>query len=126
MAINPANLSHLANLSAQSLGQHLGQNGASNASNASNAAPAPASFRFEGLAESSPVGFGQVVSELLNDVNQQQVKADTAVEDLISGRTDNVHDVVLTAVKADLSVRMLLEIRNQLVSSYQELMRMQL
>lgn len=70
--------------------------------------------------------FEGVVSKFLGEVNQQQLEADAAIENLATGRADNVHDVVLTAVKADLSVRMLLEIRNQLVSSYQEIMRMQL
>lgn len=71
-------------------------------------------------------GFEGAVSKFIGEVNSQQLQADAAIENLATGRADNVHDVVLTAVKADLSVRMLLEIRNQLVSSYQEVMRMQL
>ena len=70
--------------------------------------------------------FEGVVSKFLGEVNDQQLQADVAIKDLATGEADNIHDVVLTAVKADLSVRMLLEIRNQLVSSYQEIMRMQL
>jgi len=71
-------------------------------------------------------GFGGLVTQFIQDVNQQQLDSDAAVEALATGQADNVHEVVLTAIKADLSLRMLLEIRNQLVQSYQEVMRMQL
>ena len=74
----------------------------------------------------SAVGFEGLVKQFVGDVNQQQLNADQAVQALATGETDNVHDVVLTAVKANLSVRMLFEIRNQLVQAYQEVMRMQL
>lgn len=84
------------------------------------ATPAP------GVGPSQPAGFGHLVRDALADVNRQQLEADAAVEALATGQADNVHQVVLTAIKADLSVRMLMEIRNQLVQSYQEVMRMQL
>ena len=66
------------------------------------------------------------MTELLGEVNQQQLDADDLALQLSTGKTDSVQDVVLSAVKADLSVRMLIEIRNQLVQTYQEVMRMQL
>jgi len=70
-------------------------------------------------------GFGDVVKGMLNDVNQQHVQADASIEQLITGETDNVDDVVMSVVQADLAFRMVLEIRNRLISSYQEVMRMQ-
>ena len=85
----------------------------------------PVSFT-SGLAGASPMqpapqtgaaGFGDVVSDMLNDVNQQHVQADASVEQLITGETENVDDVVMSVVQADLAFRMVLEIRNRLISS---------
>lgn len=80
-------------------------------------APAPA--------EPGGVGFGRVIDQLLSDANSQQVQADQAVQELAVGRADNVHDVMLAVAKADLSFRMILEVRNRLTEAYQEIMRMQ-
>lgn len=70
-------------------------------------------------------GFSDVFANLLNDVNQPQVAADQSLQQLVKGETDNVHDVVLSMAKADLAFRFVLEIRNRLVESYQEIVRMQ-
>ena len=89
----------------------------------------------ESLSKTTPVtpntdkgtaGFQRVVSEFLQDVNAQEIQADQALEQLVTGKTDNVHDVVLSLAEADLSFRLVLEIRNQLMESYQEIMRMQM
>ena len=69
--------------------------------------------------------FSQLVAEQLNNVNMEQLQADAAVESFARGETDNVHDVVLAVAKADLAFRMVLEIRNRLIESYQEVLRMQ-
>jgi flagellar hook-basal body complex protein FliE len=70
--------------------------------------------------------FSQVISQLIDDANTQQLQSNQAVEQFAAGRTDNIHEVVLTAAKADLSFRLVLEIRNRLIESYQEIMRMQM
>ena len=70
--------------------------------------------------------FGKMVTDLLGEANAQQIGADKAVENLITGKTDSVHDVVLAVAKADLTFRLVLEVRNRLVDAYQEVMRMQL
>lgn len=69
--------------------------------------------------------FTQVFSKLLDGVNQPHVEADQAFQQLVTGESDSVHGVVLSMAKADLSFRLMLEIRNRLVESYQEIMRMQ-
>lgn len=73
----------------------------------------------------SDSSFGDVVRDMLKDVNQQQHQADSSIQQLMTGETDSVDDVVMSVVQADLAFRMVLEIRNRLISSYQEVMRMQ-
>jgi flagellar hook-basal body complex protein FliE len=70
-------------------------------------------------------GFTKLVDNLLNDANTQQVQADSAVKGLALGQTDNLHNVMLSVAQADLTFRMILEIRNRLNDAYQEVMRMQ-
>jgi flagellar hook-basal body complex protein FliE len=69
--------------------------------------------------------FAKLVGDLIHEANGQQVAADQSLEQLVSGENDNVHDVVLTMAKADMAFRLVLEIRNRLIESYQEIMRMQ-
>ncbi|MFN3191426.1 MAG: flagellar hook-basal body complex protein FliE [Aureliella sp.] len=63
--------------------------------------------------------------KLLKQANQDQLKSDEAVKDLVTGKTDNVQQVVMQVVKAEMSFQMFMEVRNQLIESYNELMRMQ-
>ncbi len=69
--------------------------------------------------------FDNVINGLLERANEPHVQADQAFEGLVTGETDNVHDVVMSVVKADLSFRFVLELRNRLTEAYQEIMRMQ-
>lgn len=78
--------------------------------------------RAPGTGESS---FAQAISGLLQEANAQQLQSDQSLQQLVTGETDNVHNVVLAVAKADLSFRLVLEIRNRLIDSYQEIMRMQ-
>jgi flagellar hook-basal body complex protein FliE len=69
--------------------------------------------------------FSQVIAKLIGDANAQQLHSNQVVEQFAAGQTDSVHDLVLSVAKADLSFRLILEIRNRLIDSYQEIMRMQ-
>jgi flagellar hook-basal body complex protein FliE len=68
--------------------------------------------------------FGRVIDQLLSSHAQTEAKANQAVLDLSMGKTDDLHAVALAASMADLSFRRILEIRNRLLESYQEIMRM--
>jgi flagellar hook-basal body complex protein FliE len=76
-------------------------------------------------AEGGTVSFARVVNNLLGDLNAQQARADQAVQDLALGRTDSLHDVMLSVAKADLGFRLVLELRNRLSDAYQQIMQMQ-
>ena len=83
----------------------------------------PVQNRAEGASEGS--SFAQLMADKLGEANLQQHQAEQQVQKLVTGEADNVQDVVLSVAKADLSFRMLVEIRNKLIESYQEIMRMQ-
>jgi len=70
-------------------------------------------------------GFKDMLGDYLNQVSQMQGQADKAVRDLATGKLDNVHEVVVAMSEADLSFRLMMQIRNRLVEAYKEIMRMQ-
>ena len=63
--------------------------------------------------------------KLLQDVNQQQFNAETKKIELMVTENKDIHGTMLALEKADLSMRLMLQIRNKLVSAYEEVMRMQ-
>jgi flagellar hook-basal body complex protein FliE len=69
--------------------------------------------------------FGRLLTQFVGDAGAQQAHAEQAVQNLVSGRASNVHNVMLAMAKADLSFHLVLEIRNRLSDAYQEIMRMQ-
>jgi len=79
--------------------------------------------------DSKPTGgdlpFADMVKNLVAETNQQQINSQDGVRQLVTGETDSIHDVVLTTSRADLAFRLMMEIRNRLIASYQEVMRMQ-
>lgn len=69
--------------------------------------------------------FTAMIEHWFSNASTQQTQADQAVRDLLMGRTDNLHSVMLAVAKADLTFRMMLEVRNRLTDAFQEIMRMQ-
>lgn len=69
--------------------------------------------------------FGELVTDYLEEVNRLQKEADKSVFDLATGRTESLQDVVVAVNEADLSFRLMMQIRNKLLDAYREIMRMQ-
>jgi flagellar hook-basal body complex protein FliE len=76
--------------------------------------------------QGSSAEFVSLLDKFVGDVNDRQMKAEEAVRALAAGKIENVHDVMLAEVEADLSFRMLAQTRNKLVEAYREVMRMQI
>ena len=70
---------------------------------------------------SNQPSFKEFLLEALNHVNAMQQQADLAVEQLTTGGDVNPAEVLTAVQKADLSFRMMLQIRNKLVQAYQEI-----
>ena len=69
--------------------------------------------------------FQSMLSNLVSETDTLQKTADSQIADVVAGRKDNVSEVMLAMSKADLSFKMMLEVRNKLLEAYQEVMRMQ-
>jgi flagellar hook-basal body complex protein FliE len=69
--------------------------------------------------------FGSLMDHLVQTTNQDQLASDQAITQMVTGETDNIQQVVLAVAKAELSFQLFMDIRNKLIDSYNELMRMQ-
>ncbi len=67
--------------------------------------------------------FSKAMDTALGKVNDANNEAEKAVENLTKG--GDVTETMLAMEQADMSFQVMLEVRNQLVSAYQEVMRMQ-
>lgn len=70
--------------------------------------------------------FKSIVLESLDEVNRLQAEADQGIQDLITGKTENVAEVLATANKAGIAFDLLMEVRNKLTEAYQEIKQMQI
>ncbi|MCD6526681.1 MAG: flagellar hook-basal body complex protein FliE [Desulfuromonas sp.] len=70
-------------------------------------------------------GFADLLTKAIDETNDAQLTADKAVTDLSTGKADNLHEVMLSMEEADISMRMLVQMRNKVVEAYQEIIRMQ-
>jgi flagellar hook-basal body complex protein FliE len=78
-----------------------------------------------GIKNASEQSFGQILSDALENVNDLQKKADQASTDLATGRIEDVSQVVIAAEKASVALQLTIQVRNKMLESYQEMMRMQ-
>lgn len=67
-----------------------------------------------------------MIQDAIQSVDQAQKTADQNVEDIVMGRSDNIHDAMISMQKARMSFQMMMEIRNKAIETYQELSRMQI
>ena len=74
---------------------------------------------------SSAGGFGKMLSESIDKVNQYQVEADRSVKELVAGRNKNIHETMLTMERADTSLKLMMQVRNKVLEAYREIMKMQ-
>lgn len=74
---------------------------------------------------STEKSFGQLLTDALDNVNDLQKKADQASTDLATGRIDDISQVVIAAEKAAVALQLTIQVRNKMLESYQEMMRMQ-
>ncbi len=70
-------------------------------------------------------GFGQMLDGLVASVDAKQDAAQAATRKVLMGDSDQLHQSVIAMQEASVAFTMMVEVRNKLVESYQELMRMQ-
>lgn len=70
--------------------------------------------------------FANYLKDALNKVNEAQNTSDQFTKKLAMGENVDLHQVMIAAEKASVSLTATLEIRNKVIEAYQEVMRMPL
>jgi len=70
--------------------------------------------------------FAQHLKSALNEVNELQVDKEEAVADIATGQVKDLHQAAIAIGKAELNMKLMLEIRNKALNAYKELGRTQL
>ena len=70
-------------------------------------------------------GFGAVLENAVDKVDQLQGEAQEQIEGLLGGNGADVHSTMIAVEKADLAFELMMQVRNKIVAAYQEISRMQ-
>lgn len=96
-------------------GQTLKEIGNSNVQGA----PSPAQAKEAGKS------FADTLKDAVADVNQAQQIADVKMQEIATGKNHNIPEVMIAAEKADISLKLMVQVRNKIIEAYQEIMKMQ-
>ncbi|WP_329602857.1 flagellar hook-basal body complex protein FliE [Terrilactibacillus tamarindi] len=69
--------------------------------------------------------FSNVFDKAISALNESQKESDQAVTDLISGKNQDLHNVMISLAKSDVLMQTASQFRNKAIDAYQEIMRMQ-
>ena len=69
------------------------------------------------------VGFTQSLGRAISEVNDMQRESAQKIEAFVRGEDVPLHEVVLAQEEAEISFRLMLEVRDRLVRAYQEILR---
>ena len=78
------------------------------------------------VAPSSGGDFSSLLGKMVSEVNAKQLEAGQNVNALQSGQNVPLHQAMISMEEASVSFQLMVEVRNRLLESYQEIMRMQM
>ncbi|TAJ99480.1 MAG: flagellar hook-basal body complex protein FliE [Candidatus Manganitrophaceae bacterium] len=76
--------------------------------------------------EKSEASFAETLKESIRQVNDAQLQADQAITDLTAGKQQDLHQTMIAIEKANLSFELMMQVRNKILSAYEEISRMQI
>ena len=80
-----------------------------------------------GFAPSAGAGqFSSILESAIQGIEQKGSDANQAIQNFLSGDGEELHSVALATQRAELAFDLGLQVRNKIVSAYQEIMRMQM
>ena len=74
--------------------------------------------------EAGGIGFSDVLKSAVNSVDSLHDNAAAQVTNMMKGEGD-VNDVMIAVEKADVSFQLMMQVRNKIVSAYQDIEKMQ-
>jgi flagellar hook-basal body complex protein FliE len=68
--------------------------------------------------------FGEFLKGAIEEVNQLEVEADQSIDSLTKGESKDIHQTMIAMQKADISLQLLMKVRDKAVDAYKQLMQM--
>lgn len=72
------------------------------------------------------VDFGGFLKDAIGKVNELELQSQKADEMLAIGETENIHEVMIAAQKAEIALQFTMEVKNKIMEAYKEIMRLPL
>jgi flagellar hook-basal body complex protein FliE len=69
--------------------------------------------------------FFDTLKHAMNQVGQLQAEAQNKITGLVTGGGEDVHSAMIAVEKANMAFEMMVQVRNKIISAYQEVSRMQ-
>lgn len=69
--------------------------------------------------------FAETLKDAVQNVNQIQKEADVAMQKLATGENKNIAEVMVVTEKADIAMKLMVQVRNKIIEAYHEVMKMQ-
>lgn len=69
--------------------------------------------------------FQAYLKQALGEVNDLQQQANRAIQQLVAGERGDLQETIIALERADVSFRLMMQIRNKVLEAYQEIVRMQ-
>jgi flagellar hook-basal body complex protein FliE len=70
-------------------------------------------------------GFGDVLKSAIGQVSSLQGSAETQVGNLLQGGNADMSKVMISVEKADVAFQLMMQVRNKIVTAYQDIEKMQ-
>lgn len=71
------------------------------------------------------LGFDEMLNNIIQEAESTAQVSAQMTDSLLAGEIDDLHSVTIAAEKADLSLNLVIQVRNKIVDAYNEIMRMQ-
>jgi len=76
--------------------------------------------------QESTTDFAQELKNALGNVNDMQVQGEKAMSDIATGSVKDLHQAAIAIDKAEISMKLMLEVRNKALNAYKEITRTQM
>ena len=86
----------------------------------------PISSEANQVANKGGADFKKILENAISKVNDTVSNAEKLSNDFASGKTSDIHSVIIAAEKADIMLQLTNEVKNKIVEAYREIMRMQI
>jgi len=85
----------------------------------------PATPALDGGADTGGLNFGDVLQNAVSGVDSLNNSAGTQISNLLQGGSGDMTSVMIAVEKADASFQLMMQVRNKIVSAYQDIEKMQ-